>query len=162
MYWIPTVMLLAHVAEEFPRFPAWATRHFGTTSRAWYVYSHIALIALSVTVSAQAQVLAPRTAWPILALALQWGLAINSLFHITTSVLFREYSPGVVTGTVLCLAATAYLFHHALVVDLLTISQVVSAVALGTVFSAAAIASLWLRMDFDWKFRRPSSKRGDD
>jgi hypothetical protein len=47
-----------------------------------------------------------------------------------------------------------YLYHKALVMDLLTTLQIASAATLGTAFSAAAIASLWLHMDFDWKLRR--------
>jgi hypothetical protein len=155
MYWIPTIVLLAHVLEEFPRFPAWASRHFGSTSRAWYVYSHVPLLAGVGLVSAQAQAAGPGSGWALLALGFQWILATNALFHITTTLGFREYSPGVVTGTLLVLPATAYLYYRAVSADLFTSAQVASAIALGTVLSAAAVASLWLRAGFDWRFQRP-------
>jgi Protein of unknown function with HXXEE motif len=155
VYWLSTVIFLAHIAEEFPRFPAWATRHFGATSRAWYVYSHVALVAIAVIISAHAEATAPRTAWPMLSAAFQWALATNALFHITTSVLFREYSPGLISGALLSLPGTLYLFSHALAAQLLTRPQLAMALGLGTVACAAAVGSLWLRMDFDWRLRRP-------
>jgi hypothetical protein len=91
----------------------------------------------------------------MLATTVQWALAINALFHITTTFLFREYSPGVVTGVLLSLPATGYILNRIVGADLLTPLQLASALALGTGISAAIVASLWLRMDFDWRFRRP-------
>jgi hypothetical protein len=155
LYWLPTLVFLAHIAEEFPRFPAWATRHFGATSRAWYVYTHIALVAIAVTISARAEAAAPRTIWPLLAMAFQWVLATNALFHIATTIMFKEYSPGVVTGTLLFLPATAYLFNRVVAAHFFTTVQLASVVAIGTVLGAAVVASLWLPMDLDWRLRRP-------
>ena len=45
MFWIPPLLFVLHMLEELPRFPAWATRHFGATSLPWYVYSHGVLVA---------------------------------------------------------------------------------------------------------------------
>ena len=154
MYWIPAVVFLTHVMEEYPRFPEWATRHFGATSRAWYVDSHILLIAIAVSICARAEDAAPESLWPVLATSFQWVLATNAIFHIVTTWLFREYSPGLFTATVLFLPATAYMFNRTISEQLLTPLQVASVVGLGTVVGGAAVASLWLPMDFDWKLRR--------
>lgn len=153
MYWIPAICFLLHVAEEFPSFPAWATRHFGVTSRAWYVYSHIPLIAGIFIVSALAQA-RPGTIWPLLATAGQCTLASNALFHLVTTFLFREYSPGVVTGVTLFFPATAYVFHRTVADRLLSDSDLAIACAAGILAGAAVIGSLWLRMDIDWRLRR--------
>jgi hypothetical protein len=153
MYWIPALVFLIHVAEEYPRFPEWATRHFGATSRAWYVYTHILLIAVAVVICARAQDAAPRTLWPLLATSFQWVVATNAIFHIATTLLFREYSPGLFTGTALFPPATAYMFNRTLSEELLTPLQVASVLGLGTVVGGAAVASLWLSMDLDWKLR---------
>ncbi|MBM3494501.1 MAG: hypothetical protein FJX72_09320 [Armatimonadetes bacterium] len=32
LYWLPLIVLAPHMLEEYSRFPAWATRHFGATS----------------------------------------------------------------------------------------------------------------------------------
>ncbi len=158
MFWIATVALLAHVLEEYPRFPAWATRHFGRTSRAWYVYSHLVLLVAVGLLSTRAQAAGPRSSWAVLVLAVQWILATNALFHVATTLVFREYSPGVMTGTFLVLPSTAYLYYRVSSLELVTTTQLASAIALGTVLSATAIASLWWRADFDWRFRRPSNE----
>jgi surface polysaccharide O-acyltransferase-like enzyme len=159
MYWIPTVVFLLHVAEEFRSFPAWATRHFGSTSRAWYVYSHIVLITAIVVVSAQAEAAPPRSLWPLLATLGQCTLATNAVFHLVTTFLFREYSPGVVTGVTLFFPATAYLFHRTVGEQRLTGQQLTWALVLGAASGAAVIASLWLPMDFDWCLRRRPTRR---
>jgi hypothetical protein len=41
------VALLLHVAEELPNLPAWAKKHFGTTTTEWFVLSHIPLLSLA-------------------------------------------------------------------------------------------------------------------
>src|SRR5690242_1359455 len=108
-YWLPLLAFLVHVAEEWPRFPAWATRHFGATSRPFYLYSHVVLIAVGTLVCQRAAAQGPGGPWAMLATAMQHTLLTNGLFHLATTVLFREYSPGVVTGTLLFLPLSAYM-----------------------------------------------------
>jgi len=44
--WLPLAVFGAHVAEEYVSgFPEWATRHFGTTSRRFFIASHVVLIS---------------------------------------------------------------------------------------------------------------------
>jgi Protein of unknown function with HXXEE motif len=156
MCWIPALALLAHVVEEYPRFPEWATRHFGTTSRPWYVYSHIPLIAAVLGISFLAATAPAATLFPLLATAVQCALATNAVFHVATTFIFREYSPGVVTAVLIFVPGTAYLVDRTVREGLLTLPQVAVAVAIGTVVGIAVIASLWLPMDIDWRFRRSS------
>ncbi|MBI3071599.1 MAG: HXXEE domain-containing protein, partial [Deltaproteobacteria bacterium] len=120
VYWLPVLAFAAHIAEEYPRFPEWATRHFGATSRAWYVYSHVPLVFFVIAIAAFAEKAPPQSVWPLLATAIQWVLATNAIFHLVTTRLFREYSPGVVTGTLLFLPTTAYVFWRTLDASLLT------------------------------------------
>jgi hypothetical protein len=84
-------------------------------------------------------------------------LALNGAFHVVTTFLFREYSPGVVTGTLLFFPATAYLLIITARESLLTTTQIGTAVVIGAVVQVAVIASLYLRMDIDWRFQRPSA-----
>jgi hypothetical protein len=156
MYWLPLITFLAHVAEEYRYFPQWATRYFGATSRAWYVYSHIPLIGALAVICALADQAAPRTVWPMLAIGAQWVLATNAVFHLVTTALFRAYSPGVVTGTLLFLPATVAIFWSTIEGDMSTPSQIAFAVVAGSIAGVAVIASLWLPMDLDWRLRRPA------
>lgn len=154
MYWIPFLVFLAHVMEEFRWFPAWATRHFGATSNAWYAYSHIVLVAVAASVSGAAQGAAQQSTSVLLAMALMLTLAWNAVFHIVTTVLFREYSPGVLTGGLLILPATWYLVRHGAEGGALTAYQWIASSGIAAVVQAVVIASLFLNMDIDWRFRR--------
>ena len=154
MYWLPLIVFLPHMLEEYSRFPAWATKHFGATCKAWYVYSHVVLVAVALPVCLWAENASPQTWGRILATALMITLAINGVFHVVTTFLFREYSPGVVTGTLLFFPATGYLLFLTARDSLLTTTQISVAVVIGAVVQIAVIASLYLRMDIDWRFQR--------
>ena len=82
-------------------------------------------------------------------------LALNGALHVVTTCLFREYSPGVVTGTLLFFPATGYLLFLTARDSLVTTTQTGMAVVIGAVVQVAVIASLNLRMDIDWRFCRP-------
>ena len=155
MYWLPLMVFVPHMLEEYPWFPAWATRHFGATSRAWYVYSHFVLVAVALPTCLWAESAAPQTWWPVLGTALMITLAVNGAFHVITTCLFREYSPGVVTGVLLFFPVTGHMLFQTIRESLLTTTQVGTAVVIGVAVQIAVIASLYLRMDIDWRFRRP-------
>jgi hypothetical protein len=79
---------------------------------------------------------------------IQWALGTNGVFHVATTLLFREYSPGVVTGAGLYLPFTVYFLHRVLADRHLTTAQAAAGCLAGTAVSALWIASLWLDMDF--------------
>lgn len=146
---ITPIVFLIHVAEEWRHFPDWATRHFGATSRAWYVYSHIVLIGAVSGICAQAAN-APTRSWAIWAVAAQWGLFTNAIFHVATWRLLGEYSPGLFSAVLLFVPVTMWQLGVVPLggVDLAT------AISLGTVGGGLAVASLWLNMNIGWDFRR--------
>ena len=156
-YWLPLIVFIPHMIEEYPRFPAWATRHFGATSKAWYVYSHVLYVTIAVPVCLWAESASSQDWGRIVGTALMITLAINGVFHIVTTFLFREYSPGVVTGTLLLFPATGYMLLLTVRESLLTTPQIGVAVVIGILVQVAVIASLYLRMDIDWRFQRPSA-----
>lgn len=160
MYWIPLLVFVPHMLEEFPRFPAWATRHFGATSRAWYVYSHVVLVALIVGVAWSTETSRPGSWGALMAVGVMWSLACNGGFHLVTTILFRQYSPGVVTGTVLFFPATAYLLWQVIAGGMLSASQVALSILIGTAVQVGVIASLWLEMDIDWTGHRRGRAHG--
>ena len=156
MYWLSLLVFLPHMAEEYPRFPAWATRHFGATSTAWYVYSHVGLVAIALAICSWAQNAPPQTSGPLLGTALMLTLAFNAVFHVVTTILFREYSPGLVTGVLLFFPAAGHVFLETVQGELLTTSQIIAAVAIAAAVQVAVVASLYLHMDVDWRLRRPA------
>ena len=156
--WLPLAVFLAHVAEELPRFPAWATRHFGATSRAWYVYSHIVLISALAAVCAAGRDAAPGSPAMFLVTGAMLTLAINGLFHAATTLLFREYSPGVVTALLLFFPATALLVTRVSARACLSNRELLLSLIAAASVQGLVIGSLFLKMDFDWKLRRPRAE----
>lgn len=154
MYWISLLVFVPHMIEEYPRFPQWATRHFGATSNAWYLYSHIVLVTIALAICPWAQSAPPQTRGPLLGTALMLTLAFNALFHVVTTFLFREYSPGVITGVLLFFPASGYMLLETVEEQLLTAAQIATAVFIAFVVQVAVIASLYLQMDIDWQFHR--------
>jgi hypothetical protein len=151
---VTPIIFLLHILEEWPRFPEWATRHFGTTSRAWFVYTHIVLVSVVTGICWMATFESSRT-WIILAFATQWGLQTNAVFHLVTWRLFKEYSPGLVTALILFVPATAW---QVLTLEI-DLSDFATAVALGSLAGGAAISSLWFNADIGWNLRRTPAER---
>jgi hypothetical protein len=145
-YWLVPAAFLAHVVEELPRFPQWATRHFGTTTTQFYLVSHAVLVPALVGASARGARRPSDSRAAFLATTVSSGLGINAIFHIATTVLFREYSPGVVTGAVGMLPAAAYTLYRTKRAGILSDEQIVGAVLAGTAITTAVVGSLYVNM----------------
>lgn len=146
-YWLVPVAFLAHCAEELPRFPRWATEHFGTTTTRFYVASHAALLIPATLGAAHRAASRPgdsRAAFRATAVAAGYG--VNALFHVATTLLFRRYSPGLVTGVLLVLPASGYTIWRTRRDALLTGEQLLRASVTGTALCGAAVGSLYLDM----------------
>lgn len=65
-----------------------------------------------------------------------------------------QYSPGVVTGLFLLLPASGYMYLESVQRELLTKTQIAMAIGIAAVVQIAVVASLYLRMDIDWRMRR--------
>lgn len=157
MFWLPLIVFLAHMAEELPRFPAWASRHFGYTSLPWYVYSHVLLVAIGISVGWWAAGSDSQGWAMIMGMALMFTLLLNGLFHLITTIMFREYSPGVITGMGLFVPATAYMLVRVYEEALLLPEQIGVAFIIGAVLQFLVIWSLYLPMHIDWRFRMVKS-----
>lgn len=158
IYWLPTFAFLVHVIEEFGRFPSWASRHFGRTSRAWYVYSHLVLISFFVTSSWFASISEFSSIWVYVTFVLQWVIGTNAFFHLFVTFWYREYSPGVVTGTLVVLPSTWWMARHALNSSTISSGELLITFFIGTIISVAVIASLKIDFDIDWRGRKKSKK----
>lgn len=144
--WFIFAFLVAHVIEEFPRFPEWATRHFGTTTTGFYILSHIPLLMGVFFIVYRSSRDQRHGIWISFAVLVQWALFINGIFHVTTTLGFGEYSPGLVTALVLYLPFTIYFLKRILRDGYLSHTQVASSCIGGTVLAVLIISSLWLNM----------------
>lgn len=50
--------------------------------------------------------------WVVMAVAAQFQFALNALFHAITAVVFRDYSPGMVTGAAVGIPVTIYFMRR--------------------------------------------------
>jgi hypothetical protein len=145
-YWLVPAAFLVHVAEELPRFPRWATKHFGTTTTQFYLASHAVLVPALVRASARGARRPFDSQAAFFATTVSSGLGINAIFHIATTALFREYSPGVVTGAAGMLPAALYTLYRTKRGRILNDGQIVGAVLAGTAITTAVVGSLYIDM----------------
>lgn len=143
IYLLPFFLLLIHSAEEFVTgFPEWATRYFGTTTAEFYVLSHIVLLLL-VGLACLLAFRTKRTLWQFIALAIQVELTINALFHIVTTFIFHQFSPGLISS-LLVVGGSILFFQNVLREKPLTPKFTAGACGVGITTAALVIASLWL------------------
>ena len=142
--WFILASLAAHVIEELPHFPEWATRYFGTTTTSYYILSHIPLLMGVFFIVYRGSKGRKNGIWISLAVLVQWALFANGLFHLTTTIMFGEYSPGVVTALVLYIPFTIYFLKRVMREGYLSYTRLVSSCVGGTVLTALIIGSLWL------------------
>jgi hypothetical protein len=141
VYWLPFLAMCAHVAEELPRFPAWATRHFGTTTTEWFVISHIPLVAIAAYISvAAARTGAGAAIWWLF--VFQAALFCNAVFHVAATIVLREYSPGVVTALLVYSPLTLFLLP--ILGNSLGRRRAIWAGVVGACLSVGLVSSLWL------------------
>ncbi|MEK7544911.1 MAG: HXXEE domain-containing protein [Patescibacteria group bacterium] len=131
------------IDEYFFGFPEWATRHFGTTSKNYYLLSH-AMIILFIGVMMWGIKKGSKTAI-FLALAVQTVFFTNGIFHIITTFLFSEYSPGLLSQLII-FPASIITYKMVRESKVLSVREVAHSLVLGTTISVLIILSLWLNM----------------
>ncbi|MFT4605063.1 MAG: hypothetical protein ACI9W4_001802 [Rhodothermales bacterium] len=105
--WLLVAALLIHVGEEVWWFPEWATRHFGTTTTAFFLVSHIPIFAIAIWTAWRASRNPNNRAAAWLIVLWVSALVTNVLFHVVTTLWLGEYSPGLATA-VLCFLPLAW------------------------------------------------------
>lgn len=151
IFWLPLLILIIHSTDEFVNgFPAWATDHFGVTTPAFFVYTHIFLVLLVATIS----YLATRRGlfWKMLAVVAMMQFATNGLFHIVTTFLFGEIAPGLFTALFVSLPVSYVFFRAIFKHHLLPKKQIVLSMVVGFVAALLIIATLWLEGGIGWGF----------
>lgn len=80
------------IDEYFFAFTDWATRHFGRTSELYYLSTHLLIFIFLIWVIVLLQ--KRKDIGILLAWLVQVIFFTNGLFHIFTTFLWMEYSPG--------------------------------------------------------------------
>ena len=127
-------------------FPDWATRHFGTTSKRFYLASHVVLVA-AVTASVVLQVRRPQARSANLALgAIASSFVMNGFFHLETTARFGEPSPGLLSAKWLMIPGGVATLVRLLRDGAIDRDDLLLAVTGGVLLNAAAVGSLRLDM----------------
>ena len=129
--------------EYFFGFPEWATKHFGTTGKNYYLLSHLPLV-LIIGVIMWGMHKGSRVAL-FFALGVQTIFFTNGIFHIITTILWYEYSPGLMTQVIIL---PSFFITLKLILDskVLSKKQVAHSLIIGTTVSILLILSLFLNM----------------
>lgn len=150
LFWIPLALIIVHSTDEIiTNFPDWATRHFGTTTMPFFVYTHILLLILVAAVSYLAWS-GKHAAWKVLAATIQVQYAFNGLFHLFSSVIFKELTPGLATASLLSLPLTYVFFSRLIKTKSLTEKKIILSLICGLLLSVGIVASLWINGDWEW------------
>jgi hypothetical protein len=136
----PAVFAL-HVAEEWPRFVAWAQRFASPSySRTEYLVAHLGGIALAIVIAG----LVSR--WPnrvvvflFFALSFLPGMLFNTVFHVGATLHYHAYSPGTVTAVTLFLPFLTVVTRLAWREGRLGAAPTAAAVVIAAVFHAAEV-----------------------
>ncbi len=144
IFWIPYIVFIIHTIEELPGFSSWVSRRFGSMSTLKFATSHIPLVLLVLLTSYKASSVGYHGGWVILSTAFAWQFGVNALFHLTTSILYREYSPGMLTAATVSLPAAIYVIIKVWNENRLTGVELAQAIFWGTIIAVAAIGILFL------------------
>jgi len=129
------------VEEYFFGFSEWATKHFGTTSQNWYLLSHV-ILAVILGVIAFYTYKGFRVG-VFFAFAIQVMIFTNGLFHIFTTILWREYAPGVF-AQILILPVSCIVFRIIHQSGVLSKKAILYSTITGCMLSAFIVLSLFI------------------
>jgi hypothetical protein len=138
----PAIFAL-HVLEEAPGFTAWARRHASSRyTQADFVRNNALVLAMTA-IATRLLSRAPPSRGLVLtyySLVLTQQALFNTVFHVGTTVAYREYSPGLVTAVGGFLPLGWRLTRLAGREGLLTPGEVLGAAAIGGAVHATAVA----------------------
>lgn len=143
-FWLPSLYIVLHTIEELPYFGVWVTAHFGTHTTFVFALTHIPILLSVFLSSHMASKIGKNSSWVVLITAWQIQFGINAIFHIATSVLFREYSPGMVVAGSLGFVTTYYFISRIWREDRLSAKELSYSAILGAAMAAAAIGVLFI------------------
>lgn len=135
---------IVHCVEEyFFGFSEWATKHFGTTSQNWYLLSHtISAVILGVIVFYTYK---GHKVGIFFAFSFQILIFTNGLFHIFTTILYKEYAPGVLTQ-ILVIPISCLVFLMICQSNMLSKKEILYSTITGYIISVIIILSLFINV----------------
>jgi len=128
LLWLVPVFFMLHNLEEAPFMEGWSKRlplkiHPTVSTRQFVIAVTFLTLAGFLVTYFGVEYLADQTGYLII-MGIQTVLLFNAFIpHITATIRFRMYSPGVVTAIVITLPFSFYLFRRALTENMLSWTQ---------------------------------------
>ena len=143
VYWLITVQWLAHFADEWMfGLPAWCTRHFAPAPASFWVPMMAVLTVPMIMVGWAASRPAAGSGIRLFCAGVQMLFFSNAFFHLITTFVFGEYSPGTATAVVLSLPLSLLLWRAVLREPGVTKSSFAAALVAGFVFHGLVLLNL--------------------
>ena len=128
LLWLVPIFFMLHNMEEAPFMEGWSKRlplkiHPNITTRQFIVAVTFLTLAGFLITYVELEYLHESTGY-LLVLGIQAILLFNAFIpHITSTLRFQMYSPGVISATVITLPYSFYLFRRAFAENILTLKQ---------------------------------------
>jgi len=128
LLWMVPIFFMLHNMEEAPFMEKWSKRlpvkAYPRVTTPQFVVAVIFLTVVSFIVTVVGLVRLPEQIGYLLILGVQAVLFVNAFVpHMATTIRFRLYSPGVVTGVFITIPFSVYLFQRAFTEQILTWTQ---------------------------------------
>ncbi len=102
IYWLITAEWLAHYADEWMfELPAWCTRHFEPLPESFWVPMMTVVTAPMILLGWAASRPSADSGIRLFCAGVQMVFFANAIFHLITTFVFGEYSPGTGSGVLI-------------------------------------------------------------
>ncbi len=143
IYWLITAQWLAHFADEWMfGLPAWCTRHFEPLPGSFWISMMTVLTVPMIILGWTASRPSAGSGIRLFCAGVQMLFFSNAFFHLITTYVFGEYSPGTATGVILFLPLSLLLWRAVLREHGVTKSSFTTALAAGFVFHGLVLLNL--------------------
>ncbi len=143
IYWLITAQWLAHFADEWMfGFPAWSTRHFEPLPGPFWIIMMTLLTVPMIMLGWAASRPSAGSGIRLFCAGVQMLFFSNAFFHLITTYVFGEYTPGTATGVVLFVPVSLLLWRVVLREPGVTKSSFTTALVAGFVFHGLVLLNL--------------------
>jgi len=143
IYWLIPAQWLAHFADEWMFWlPAWCTRHFEPLPSPFWIMMMTVLTVPMIMLGWTASRPSAGSGLSLFCAGVQMLFFGNAFFHLITTYVFWEYSPGTATGVVLFLPLSLLLWRAVLRESEVTKSSLTTALVAGFVFHGVVLLNL--------------------
>jgi hypothetical protein len=142
VYWLITAQWLAHFADEWILgLPAWCARHFEPLPDFFWIAMMTLLTVPMIMLGWAASRSSAGSGIRLFCAGVQMLFFSNALFHLITTFVFGEYSPGTATGVVF-IPLSLLLWRAVLREPEVTNSSFATALIAGFVFHGLVLLNL--------------------